>query len=380
MTNLGNKSWVEINATALRSNIGALRSALNPGAQFCAVVKANAYGHGLEPIVRLASLEGIAHFAADSVDEAMAVRRLAPNATIFILGFSVPERFTDIITNRLIQTVYRAEQVNLIAQKAAEIQSQALVNIKIETGTNRQGIPENQIPDLIRAIKKNERALTVVGVSSHLSDSENTDDQSIVRNQLDRFRSVVSALNASGINPKFAHIACSAAAMLQPDAHFNMARFGIAMYGLWPSESLRKKMRISGKIDLKPVMSLQSVIAQVKDIAAGDFIGYSRGFRADRPMRIAVLPIGYYDGYRRAYEGADVLIHGQRCRNVGHICMNMTMVDVSAIAQVSAGDHATLIGRDGMNQISAEDLAGQAGTINYEVVTSIGAHLPKIVI
>ncbi|MDP2631309.1 MAG: alanine racemase [Candidatus Uhrbacteria bacterium] len=380
MATPGEKTWVEINSAALRSNIEALRSILNPESKFCATVKANAYGHDIETIVRLAKIEGVEHFAVDSVDEAITARKVAPEAQIFILGHTVPEHFEDIVTHNLIQTIYDEQSLNQLADIASRMQSRALANIKIETGTNRQGIREFKLPDLLRAARRHERFVQIVGVSSHFCDAENVEDQNLLMSQLANFDRALNTIHATDFSPPYIHIACSAAAMLEPKSHFTMARYGIAMYGLWSSKALEKKMKISGKVDLSPIMSLKTRIAQIKDIPAGDYVGYSRSFRSDRPIRIAVLPIGYYDGFRRAYQGADVLIQGQRCKNIGNICMNMFMVDVSNVPRVNPGDTVTLLGRDGMHQITADELGDRTGTINYEVVTAIGAHLPRIVI
>ena len=167
--------------------------------------------------------------------------------------------------------------------------------------------------------------------------------------------------------------------MVIPDSRLLMNRTGLAIYGLWPSEGVRQMMRLKG-LELTPVLSWKTKIAQIKDIVAGDTVGYGRTFKADRPMRIAVLPVGYYDGYRRNLNNrGQVLINGRKCNILGNICMNMCMVDVSQIPQINVGDIATLLGRDGMNQITAEDLAQLYGTINYEVVTTINPLIPRVV-
>jgi len=189
----------------------------------------------------------------------------------------------------------------------------------------------------------------------------------------------IEILKVQGIEPKFIHASCSAAFMVIPDSRLLMNRTGLAIYGLWPSEGVRQMMRLKG-LELTPVLSWKTKIAQIKDIVAGDTVGYGRTFKADRPMRIAVLPVGYYDGYRRNLNNrGQVLINGRKCNILGNICMNMCMVDVSQIPQINVGDIATLLGRDGMNQITAEDLAQLYGTINYEVVTTINPLIPRVV-
>lgn len=380
MVGHGAKTWIEINSEALCSNIRQLKSQLEPGSRFCAVVKGNAYGHDMATIARLAATENVDLFAVDSIDEAVALRRQFASATIFVLGATVPERLPEVLENNLIQTVYSLPIVDELIRLASDRQAVAQVSIKVETGTNRQGAGLNQLPDLLRAIKQNERSIRLCGVSSHFADSENADDQNLSQKQFTTFQRALVTLQQYEFNPPYVHMACSAAALLHPEAHFSMARFGIALYGLWSSESLRRTVRLGKAVELRPVLSWKTRVVQLKDVAPGEYIGYARAYLNDRPRRIAVLPVGYYDGYRRAYaRDGEVLIRGTRCAILGKICMNMMMVDVSLLPQAKIDDVVTLLGRDGMHQITAEDLAQRAETINYEVVTTINPLLPRIV-
>lgn len=375
----GAKTWVEINSEALRQNIRALKGLLVDQATFCAVVKANAYGHDIETMVRLALLEGVDHFAVDSIDEAIAVRKRAPSAVIFVLGHTVPERLPDVLEYDVIQTVYDLASVDTLLSLAVKRQGVAKINLKIETGTHRQGIFPHELPAFLRKCKQEERSLKLMGVSSHFCDAENAQDQTVMIKQHNRFCEALATVNAYGM-PPYVHMACSAAAMLSDQTHHTMSRFGIAMYGLWSSESLRRKMRVTKALELQPVLSWKTRIAQLKDVPVGEYIGYARGFHNDRPRRIAILPVGYYDGYRRNYtKNKHVLLHGHKCPILGIICMNMMMVDVSLVPQAKVGDTVTLLGRDGMHQISADDIAEATDTINYEIVTSINPLLPRIV-
>ena len=375
----GAKTWVEIDARALSKNLNQLRGLLQGESQLCPIVKANAYGHHLETMVRLLTTEGVGLFGVDSIDEAILVRKLAPDAEIFILGYTVPERLVDVIHNRIIQTVYDSPTLEKLIDLAAHEQSRALINIKLETGLNRQGISNRQLQDLIRTIKANTHWVELRGISMHFAESENTENQNFSLLQLDNFTNQIQNLKTQGIDPPFIHASCSAAFMALPKSQFTMSRPGVAIYGLWPSDGIRQMMRLKG-LELSPVLSWKTRIAQIKDLASGETVGYGRTFKADRPMRIAVLPVGYYDGYRRHLNNrGHVLISGRKCNIIGNICMNMCMVDVSQIPQIGTGDIVTLLGRDGMNQVTAEDLAELYGTINYEVVTTINPLLPRIV-
>lgn len=375
----GAKTWVEIDARALSKNLANLRGLLHEGSVLCPVVKANAYGHHLETIVRLLMTEGVGLFGVDSIDEALAVRKLAPDAEILILGFTVPERLIDVVRCRAVQTIYDQPTLEKLIELAVHDQSKTFVNIKIETGLNRQGITGRGLNDLLHIIKTNAHWVELRGISMHFADSENIENREFSLHQLDNFNYQVENIHAQGFDPKYIHASCSAAFMTLPTSHFTMARSGIAIYGLWPSEGVRQMMRLKG-LELTPVLSWKTRVAQVKDLSAGDTVGYGRTYRADRPMRIAILPIGYYDGYRRQLNNrGHVLINGRKCNIVGNICMNMCMVDVSQIPQIKANDVVTLLGRDGMNQITAEDLAELYTTINYEAVTTINPLLPRIV-
>ncbi len=375
----GAKTWVEIDSRALSKNLATLRGLLRDGTQLCPVIKANAYGHSLEVIARLLHTEGVQNFGVDSIDEALAVRRLAPEAEIFVLGYTVPERLIDVVRGRITQTIYDAPTLSTLADLAAQEQTRALINIKLETGLNRQGIAGRQLQEIVRLIRANASWVELRGLSTHFCDSENIEKPEFALEQINRFTTLVTELAAAEITPPYVHMSCSAALMVHQASHFTMARTGIAVYGLWPSDSVRQLMRLKGA-ELHPVLSWKTRIAQVKDLAAGDTVGYGRTFRADRPMRIAILPVGYYDGYRRVLGNrGQVLVSGRRCPIIGGICMNMCTIDVSQIPQAKAGDVVTLLGRDGMNQVTAEDLAILYNTINYEVVTTINPLLARVV-
>lgn len=375
------KTWVEISSQALSSNVKALRSILKPDVTFCAVVKANAYGHDLETIVRLLGTEGIDHFAVDSVDEAILIRQKNPQARIFVLGYSPLERAEEIVRHDLIQVIYNPELLDELSKIATKLQTKAKINLKIETGTQRQGIAPKKFDGFLREIRRKERSVELVSLSSHLANAEDIKSP-FTKIQLNNFEESLLEAHRLGFDPEYQHLACSAAAIHNPDTQGTLVRFGIALYGLWPSEDLKRSNLVSpAAIELIPVLSFKTQIAQIKDIPAGTPIGYDGTFRPDRPIRIALLPVGYYDGYPRLLSNnSEVLINGQICRLVGAVCMNMIMVDISTIPNAQVGDTVTLLGRDGMNSITAESLAEKLGTINYEVTTQINPLLRRLVV
>lgn len=345
------------------------------------MVKANAYGHGLKDIVRLASRFNIQTFAVDNLDEAQSVRALLPAATVFILGVTLSNRYLEVVQGHFIQTVYDLEAIQGLLEAARSVALPARVNLKLETGLHRQGLDAREFTAVIEALKLAGEAVSVFAVGSHLSSSEDLGRSEYTTEQMQIFERLVIQLTEAGIEPRYAHIACSAAALTRPDSQYNLVRLGISLYGHWPSPAVRREVTLGRqRVDLTPVMSWRTTIAQVKQVAPGAQVGYGGRFVANRPMRIAVLPVGYYDGYDRGLGNrSEVLIRGTRCKVLGNICMNMLMVDVSTLPAAKPGDVVTLMGRDGMNAITADDLAEWAGTINYEIITRINPILPRVI-
>ncbi len=376
------KSWVEISTAALTSNIDNLRSVLAPGVEFCAVIKSNAYGHGLREVARQALRANVKVLAVDNLDEALAIRALDSTITILILGFTLPLRFNEVVGARLVQTVYDTESVTGLTEAARSLGTVAYVNLKLETGLFRQGMDARELEGVLAVIKQAGDKLVVTGIGSHFAGSEDLDRPEPTVKQMLKFEELVTKITETGVAPEYVHMACSAAALTRLDAQYNLARFGIAMYGLWPSSSVRRAVTLGRqRVDLVPVLAWRTVIAQVKSVAPGAQIGYGGHFVANRPMRIAVLPVGYYDGYdRKLSNRAEVIVRGTRCRVLGNVCMNMFMIDVSSVPAARVGDVVTLLGRDGMNSVTADDLAEKVGTINYEIVTRINPLLPRVIV
>ncbi|MBI1908527.1 alanine racemase, partial [Candidatus Uhrbacteria bacterium] len=266
-------------------------------------------------------------------------------------------------------------------EAAVAAQGTALINIEVETGLNRLGVPLRALPSLLQRIQRAQRSAMLVGISTHLSSAEDVASQHIVDTQFAALEEARALCHTYGIEVPFVHAANSAATIFARHVQGTMVRAGIALYGLWPSRDIKIAVQRGRACELTPVLSWKARIAQVKDVPAGGGIGYDRTFIANRPMRIAVLPVGYYDGFDRGLSnGGKVLVHGRPCPVVGRVCMNMAMVDVSAIAQVKPDDVATIIGREGIGTVSAEEIAEKLATINYEVVTRISAHLPRVVV
>lgn len=375
------RAWVEISRAALEANVRTLQGLLASTTTHCAVVKSFAYGHDSALVTRALLEFGVTHFAVDSIDEAFVIRRLSPDAVVFILGMVPTERFREAISAQFVLNIYDEDGLIAAVHEAVSLQMVALVNVEIETGLHRLGAMPRALLDLARLVKNNPRSVRVVGLSTHLATAEDPTAQQYVDAQVTALDCARQDFAAYDIVAPYVHVANSAATILRQPAHLTMVRTGIALYGLWPSQELRIAVQRGRAFDLRPVLSWKTLVAQIKDVPNGGAVGYDRTFVSNRPMRIAILPVGYWDGYDRRLSGrGKVLIRGRECSVVGRVCMNMIMVDISAIPQVKTGDVAVLLGREGMHTVSAEDLAETCGTINYEIVTCINPTIPRIIV
>lgn len=390
------KTWVEISRSALTANVKAFRNHLGNKTGVMAVIKSNAYGHGLVETAKIADAAGAEWFGVDSVDEGIQLRKNGIRKPILILGYTLNSRLKDCVANSLSFVVYNMETVKLLRSlklkklgtRPSKNALAAYVHLKIETGTSRQGIAGNELRALVRALKKT-NGVVIEGASTHYANIEDTTDSSYAELQLKRYHEGLQILRSEGIDPPWKHTACSAAAILFPETYFNLARVGIAMYGLWPSKETHATSLasdVAGRrkrpLILTPALTWKTVVAQIKHVKKGTPVSYGLTERVSRNARLAILPIGYWDGYdRRGMSNTgQVLIRGQRCKIVGRICMNMCVADVTDVRGVKPEDEVVLLGSQKMERISAEDIASKMGTINYEVVTRINPLIPRIVL
>jgi alanine racemase len=276
------------------------------------------------------------------------------------------------VRHNIVSTVYSADVAQALARAGRDLGKKAAVHVKVDTGMGRLGVMPAEVTALMQHLH-GLSGLDVQGLFSHLAASDD-EDPTYTDIQLARFREVVEALAGEGLLPRVVHVANSAATLKRPDSHWNMVRVGIILYGLAPSAAMPLPD------GYRPAMAFKCQVAQVKDLPAGSCVGYGCTFTAASPMRIAVIPVGYADGFRRAPRNwGHVLVRGQRAPLVGRVCMDQTMVDVTHIAGVRQGDEVVLIGSQGDESLTAEDVAEQLGTINYEVVSEILARVPRVV-
>ena len=373
------KTWVEVSKRALTENVRAFRvhtTARAKGAApgMMAVIKSNAYGHGLTEVAETVKKQ-VDWFGVDSVDEGRRLRKAGIKKPVLVLGYTMKDRLADLVRHDLSFVVYDASIV-LALRKVKGI---AKIHLKLETGTARQGLAGEELRSLAKHISKSKN-IVVEGAYTHFANVE--EDDVFAKQQIARFVGELAVLKEEGIEPKVCHAACSAAALTLPDAYFDLFRLGISMYGLWPSEHTRKDiLRRTKEMNLQPALSWKTVVAQVKSVKKGTPVGYGLTEKVTKDSTLAVLPIGYWDGYDRHLSGRGyVLIGGKRCKIVGRICMNMCMADVTAVKGVKPEDEVVLIGSQGKETVTAEELAGVVGTINYEIVTRINPTIPRTMI
>ncbi len=360
-------SEVLISQSALIHNIRAYRRVIG-SAKTMAVVKSNAYGHGL--ILTAQTLEPFTDwFGTASAGEALQLRKAGIKKPILVLSFYDEDEIIPAVQKRISLAVYDLKQVRLISQAAKKLKTQAKIHLKVDTGTSRLGIAPKDVPafaDKLLSLPK----IKIEGVFSHFAASE--EDVKYTERQNHLFNAVVEELEWRGIDP-IKHIACTAAGIVVPGSRHDMVRLGIGLYGLWPSETAKQK----AGFELKPVLTWQTKVVQVKDLPKGANVGYGLTYQTKRPTTLAVLPIGYFDGYdRRLSNSGEVVIRGQRCKILGRVCMNLIMADATKVKGLKAGDKVELIGKE----VSADELAKKIGSINYEVVSRINGLIPRILI
>jgi alanine racemase len=372
-------SWLEIDAARVRSNIDAFRTVTARGTSIMAVIKANAYGHGLSAMAPIVA-ERADWLGVNCVDEALAITRLGISKPIAILGHTNLVDLEHVVRNGYRQVLYRLDVAKTLSTWAQKTGGEAKVHLKIETGTNRQGITLAELPGFIETVSRMP-GIQIEGAYTHFANIEDTLDPAFADSQKQKFTQALSILERSGVRLAQIHASASAGALLYPEMDFTMVRVGIGTYGIWPSRETQLAARERGRqLPLAPVLTWKTRVAQIKRVAAGDYVGYGLTFRASRPMTLVVLPIGYYDGYdRKLSNSGRALIHGQHAQVVGRVAMNMTMLDVTDIG-AEVDDEVVLLGRQGTAEIRAEELAEKIGSIPYEVVTRINPLLERVVI
>jgi alanine racemase len=373
---------IEVSRGALAHNIALFRRLLSPGTALMAVVKANAYGHGLEQVAGVCVSSGVEMLGVHTADEVTALRSQGVSLPIMVMGYLAPEQVAEVVDPGVHVLLSSYQVLEALAAHGRRLGTSPPVHVKVDTGTHRQGVNPGEVAALAAAAR--DAGLTVAGIATHFANIEDTTDHSYAYLQLERFREAVTAVQERVGRVRWVHAACSAAALLFREADFGMVRVGISLYGHWPSkETYLSWLLEHGRdgVKLEPALAWRVLVGQVKGVEAGAPIGYGLTYRPTRASRIAVLPVGYAEGYPRALSNrARVLVRGRAAPVVGRVCMNVLMVDVTDVPDVRDGDVVTLIGSDGAERVTAEELAENAGTINYEILARLSPLLPRCVV
>ena len=360
----------EIDLGALVANYYALR-ALAGGAEFMAVVKADAYGHGAVEVSHALAREGCRHFGVATLGEAKEVRAAGLEERIYVMGGFFAQEAPELVELDIVPFVGDAAALPVLDSTAASHGAGFPIHLKLDTGASRLGITAADLPDAIQ-ILKHCRHLTVEGVCTLLASAADPSSP-VTQAQLGAFARGLEMLRQAGFDPRYLHVANSAATVLRADAHFDMIRVGLALYGLPPVPA------VIDTVKLMPAMTFKTRLLQVKQVAAGVGVSYGHTFVTSRPSVIGVLPVGYADGYRRGLQnGGEVLIRGRRAPVVGAVCMDLTMVDLTDVPEATAGDPVVLWGGSGEDAISANDVAHRVATISYELLCTVGRRVPRV--
>lgn len=374
-------SLITLNENAVENNITFLKKKLGEKVKISAVVKANAYGHGIEEIIPVFEKYGIEHYSVFYYSEAIRVlNSLSKPATIMVMGWLSEESIRDAIEKRIEFFVFNIERLNSAIKYAKELNIKARIHLEAETGMNRSGLNIDELNKAIAIIKENRDQIEISGFCTHLAGSESISNHYRIQNQLRKYKKMLTTLEANGLNPIYKHTANSAAAFVYPKTRMDLVRVGIMLYGFWSSTEVFIHYINSNydKIDpLKRILGWHSQIMAIKEVKSGEFIGYGISYLAQYDITTALVPVGYSFGYSRSLSNKGrVLIRGCRCSVIGVVNMNMIIVDISHVSDAKLGDEVVLIGKQDELEIKVSAFSEISDELNYEIL----AHLPESII
>jgi len=362
-------TWAEIDLEAIRQNVRSFKRHVGAAVQIYAVVKANAYGHGAVPVAKAALEAGAARLAVHRLTEGIELRQAGLTAPILVMGYTPPAGAQTMVEWDLTPSCITTEFAQALSTQAAAQGKTIPLHVKVDTGMSRYGLFPAEVMPFLTAIAKLP-AVSIEGLFTHFATAD-ASDQTWVRQQITTFDQVIASIQASGMDIPIIHAANSATTMKLPQAHYNAVRPGISMYGMNPSSEWEPVF------DLHPALTLKSTVSRVRELPTGAGVSYGRTFVTSRPTTAALVPVGYGDGYHRILTNKGVvLVRGKRAPIIGRVCMDQFVVDVTGIPGVQQDDEVVLVGRQGDERISAEEIGRLAGSINYEVTTGL---LPRVV-
>lgn len=365
--------FAEINIDYIEENLKAIKDYVGHDKEVMVIIKADGYGHGAIPIARYLYEIGINSIGVATLNEAIALRKYGIDIPIVVLGYSPEEEYESLVNYDIIQTVYKYSMAKGISDFALKAGKNAKIHIKIDTGMTRLGFyPDDKTVGALVEMHELPN-LEIEGIFTHFAQADDSDNR-FTNEQIKIFNNFIDKLKARGLEVPKIHASNSAGLIAYKDAHYDIVRAGIALYGLYPSDQMDTSL-----LSLKPSLSLKSNIIFLKDVESGVPISYGGTYITTERCKIATIPVGYGDGYPRSLSSKGrVLIRGQYAPIVGRICMDQFMVDVTHIEGVSEGDEAVLIGNQGDNKVTVEEIAAIDGTINYEIVCQLGKRIPRV--
>ncbi len=380
-------STIELSRSALRRNLTFIEKWIGPSVRLCAVIKGNAYGHGIEPFVQMAAGLGVRHFGVFDAYEAARVVASKPrdDVDVMIMGSIASSELPWAVHHGVEVYVFDLDRLRGMIAAAREADRPARIHLEVETGLNRTGFSEEELDEAVALIRGAQQHVVVEGVCTHFAGAESISNYLRIQRQIERFSSASERLEHAGVHPIRRHTACSAAALTYPETVFDMVRFGIVMYGYWPSPETRiHYLRLSGELSANPLRRLirwKSRVMDVKRVSAGEFVGYGTTYIAARDTVVATVPVGYSHGYARALSNQGrVLVRGKRVPVIGIVNMNLMIINVSSARNVEPGDEVVLIGSQRSASIPVSSFAELSNQLNYELLTRLPRDIPRDVV
>lgn len=370
--------WIELSSGALAQNIRQFKKRIKKNTRVAALLKANAYGHGLLPMAELFQTHGLDYFCVHHPYEAFEMVQLGHQQTpLLLLG---PYQENDLVylsdhgIEILVSNPFQAGMIKRFLKKHAK---PLTIHLKIETGTYRQGLYIRELPSILSILKSD--LVTLKGVSTHFANTEDTEDPGYYRKQLSTFQESLTWLKKHAFTPPLIHCACSSAVLLHPESQFTMIRPGISLFGYYSSPEVQ--FALGKRFPLRPVLSWKTRLTSVKWVDKGEFVGYGLTFHTNRKTRLGIIPVGYSDGYDRLFSNKGyVLVKDTFAPVIGRVCMNFTLLDLTDVPTCKEGDEVILIGEDKTLKITASTLASWGNTIAYEILSRLNPHIPRLIV
>ena len=364
------RTWIEVDKRAIFNNISEFKKLIKPQIKIMAIVKSNAYGHGLVNFAKTVE-NRVDWFGVDSITEGLKLRQKGLKKPILVLGYTLPSRVEEAASNNISLTISTLEALKHLTT----LKNRPKIHLKIDTGMYRQGFFLKDLSIIIKLLKYFK--LQPEGIYTHFAMSKDILNSSYTLKQIKIFNRVKELFKKAGYNDYLCHASASAGAMLYPEAHFDMVRIGIGLYGMFPT--IESKMQTD--INLKPAMTWKSIIGEIKIAPKDSYIGYDLTEKISKTSKLAVIPIGYWHGFDRGFSSyGEVLIKGKKCKVLGRVSMDMIVVDVSSVSNIKTNDEVIILGKLGKQKITAEDMALKIDTTNYEIVTRINPLIKRIYI